>query len=192
MNTERWGVEAGRGICFLLEQHKPPDSPQVPQPTCILCEKHNTLLPLFPLKHLRLIWICFYCRVHLFTGGNVGLTWMSSNRRVRLRSWMGPISFITKLIRVILLHSVYSPSSSVPLLTSTICKILTAWWKKYYTLFYQVCLVLAGQFCSRSLFLCNPQRACALTKKTDDRLMMVLGHCYVWWFWKIINIIEWP
>lgn len=93
-------------------------------------------LPPFPLKLLRLIWIHFFCRVHPSAGGTICLTWMNSSSRVRFRSWVGPISFMVKLISVMLLHSVYSPSSSVPLLTSTMCKILTAWGKTHCTLLY--------------------------------------------------------
>lgn len=77
---------------------------------------------------------------------------MSSNSRVRFRSWVGPISFITKLISVMLLHSVYSPSSSVPLLTCTMCKILTAWGEKWGKQRHQLCF---GAHCLVLPFRCT-------------------------------------
>lgn len=47
------------------------------------------------------------------------LTCISNSRMVRVRSGVGPISFITKLMSVMLLHSVNSPSLSTPWCTST-------------------------------------------------------------------------
>lgn len=150
------------------------------------CVKSVTLyFPLSPLKLLRLIWICFYHRVYFVAGGTVCLTWMSSNRRVRFRSWVGPISFITKLISVMLLHSVYSPSSSIPLLTSTMCKLFTAQGKKYCMLFHQLCLVLfaSSVFCSTI-----PVVWLVLFKRKKKKERTGQGwswdHCCVWLFYK--------
>lgn len=157
----------------------------------------------FPLKLLRLTWICFCCRVYLSPGGTLHLTWMSSNRRVRFRSWVGPIIFMTKLISVILLHSVYSPSSSVPLLTSTMCKILTTWGKKYCTLFHQVMFGVPWLILLKSPFAVPSLKSCLSSywKDGTDFCDFVNLKEPVWWSWGtsvcgyserlIINTIEW-